>query len=129
MVVIVEPARGATERVAGSSTASPDPQLPSQVERDLGHLVEEPRSARRLVERLGPWRIRGGARLRDYHSYAGAMSASEYVVAVVHGFLIDRTLGFQLHEGFHVIAVVPQYLAEDPETLGFAAVVEWLNPS
>ena len=83
---------------------------------------------RALVERLGLWRIRGGARLRDYHTYAGVMTASEYVVAVVHGFLTDRTLGFQLHEGFHVIAVVPHYLTEDPETLGYAAVIEWLNP-
>ena len=56
------------------------------------------------------------------------MTASEYVVAVVHGVLTDPTLTFQLHEGFHVLAVVPHYLTDDPESMGFAAVIEWLNP-
>jgi ribosomal protein S18 acetylase RimI-like enzyme len=86
-------------------------------------------AARRgLAERLQLRRIRGGGRLRDYHLYACQMSASEYVVAVVHGLLADHTLSFQLHEGFHVLAVVPHYLTDDPESLGFAAVIEWINP-
>jgi len=87
-------------------------------------------AARRvLIERLGLPRIRGGARLRSYHRYAHGMSAAEYVVKVVHGEIDDQTLSFQLHEGFHVLAVVPHYLSEDPETLGYAALVEWLNPT
>ena len=40
----------------------------------------------------------------------------------------DPTLSFQLKEGFHVLAVVPHYLSDDPESLGYAAVIEWLNP-
>jgi hypothetical protein len=40
----------------------------------------------------------------------------------------DPTLTFQLHQGFHVLAVAPNYLGKDPESLGFAAVIEWLNP-
>jgi ribosomal protein S18 acetylase RimI-like enzyme len=83
---------------------------------------------RELTERLQLRRVRGGGRLRDYHLHARQMTASEYVVAVVHGVLTDQTLCFQLHEGFHVLAVVPHYLADDPESLGFAAVIEWLNP-
>lgn len=87
-------------------------------------------AARRvLIERLGFPRIRGGARLRSYHRYAHGMSAAEYVVKVVHGEIDAQTLSFQLHEGFHVLAVVPHYLGEDPETLGYAALVEWLNPT
>ena len=86
-------------------------------------------AARRgLVERLGLLRIRGGARLRSYHRYAGRMSAADYVVKVVHGEIDDQTLSFQLHEGFHVLAVIPHYLGGDPETLGYAALIEWLNP-
>jgi hypothetical protein len=27
-----------------------------------------------------------------------------------------------------VLAVVPGYLAHDPESLGYAALIEWLNP-
>jgi GNAT superfamily N-acetyltransferase len=83
---------------------------------------------RELIERLGLPRIRGGARLRSYHSYARGMSAADYVVKVVHGEIDDQTLSFQLDEGFHVLAVVPHYLSEDSETLGYAALIEWLNP-
>jgi len=83
---------------------------------------------RELVERLGLLRIRSGARLRSYHRYAREMSASDYVIEVVHGRIDDQTLSFQLHEGFHVLAVVPHYLGEDPETLGYAALIEWINP-
>jgi len=46
----------------------------------------------------------------------------------VHGQLLDHTLTFHLHEDFHVLAVVPHYLSDDSETLGWAALVEWLNP-
>jgi hypothetical protein len=50
------------------------------------------------------------------------------VVDVVEGLEYDATLSFQLKEGFHVLAVVPHYLTDDPESLGYAAVIEWLNP-
>ena len=80
-----------------------------------------------LTERLQLWRIRGGGRLRDYHTYADQMTAADYVLQVVQGLLWDRTLSVWLHEGCHVLAVVPHYLSDDPETLGYAAVTEWLN--
>jgi GNAT superfamily N-acetyltransferase len=83
---------------------------------------------RDLAERLGLLRIRGGARLRSYHQHARHMSAADYVVKVVHGVIDDQTLSFQLHEGFHVLAVVPHYLSDDPDSLGYAALIEWLNP-
>jgi ribosomal protein S18 acetylase RimI-like enzyme len=81
-----------------------------------------------LAQRKQLRRMRGGARLRDYHTHAGRMKAPDYVVAVVHGQIIDHTLTFHLHEGFHIMAVVPHYLTADSETLGYAALVEWLNP-
>jgi ribosomal protein S18 acetylase RimI-like enzyme len=80
------------------------------------------------THKLGLWRMRGGGRLRDYHLYASRLTAAEYVVAVVHGQILDHTLTFQLHEGFHVLAVIPHYLSSDSETLGWAALIEWLNP-
>ena len=46
----------------------------------------------------------------------------------MRGEIKDPTLSFQLREGFDVIAVVAGYLRNDPESLGFAAVIEWLNP-
>jgi GNAT superfamily N-acetyltransferase len=80
-----------------------------------------------LARRLGLLRIRAGARLRDYHQHADRMSAEEYVVAVVRGELVDRTLTFQLRRGFRVIGVVSDYLRHDPESRGYAAVIEWVN--
>jgi GNAT superfamily N-acetyltransferase len=82
---------------------------------------------RQLVERLGLLRIRAGARLRGYHRFANRMSAEDYVRLVVKGQIGDPTLSFQLRQGFHVLAVVNNYLRHDPESLGFAAVIEWIN--
>ncbi len=73
-------------------------------------------------------RIRAGARLRGYGHCAGRLKPEEYVVDVVEGVEHDATLSFQLKEGFHVLAVVPHYLTDDPESMGYAAVIEWLNP-
>lgn len=82
---------------------------------------------RKLVERLGLLRIRAGARLRDYHRHAGEMSAEEYVRRIIRGEMADRTLTFQLRQDFHVLAVVGGYLSNDPESLGHAAIIEWIN--
>ena len=55
------------------------------------------------------------------------MSAEEYVVRVVRGEILGPTLSFQLRQGFHVLSVVHGYLPHDAESLGWAAVIEWLN--
>ena len=82
---------------------------------------------RELAQRLGLVRIRAGARLRGYHKYASRMSAEEYTIRVIHGEIRDPTLSFQLRRGFRVLAVVSGYLRHDPESLGCAAVIEWMN--
>ncbi|MGE5327109.1 MAG: GNAT family N-acetyltransferase [Deltaproteobacteria bacterium] len=98
---------------------------PAAQRRGVGSKIYKAR--RQLVERLGLLRIRAGARLRGYSKYAGRMSAEEYVLKVVNGELRGPTLSFQLKHGFHVLAVVPGYLRHDPESLGYAAVIEWIN--
>ena len=87
------------------------------------------RARRELAIRLGLLRIRAAERLRGYHRYARRMSAEEYVQRVVGGKIKGPTLSFQLREGFQVIQVVPGYLKSDPESLGYAAMIEWLNPA
>jgi GNAT superfamily N-acetyltransferase len=99
---------------------------PTLQRRGLGSKLYAAR--RDLVKRLGLRRIRAGARLRGYHRYADRMSPEDYVRAVARGELSDPTLSFQLHEGFFVLAVVHSYLRNDPESAGYAAVIEWLNP-
>ena len=82
---------------------------------------------RELTERLGLVRIRAGGRLRGYRKYSDEMTAQQYVVKVVNEELSDPTLTFQLRQGFHVMKVVRNYLSHDPESLGFAALIEWIN--
>lgn len=86
------------------------------------------KARRELVENLGLLRIRAGARLRNYHRYADRWSAEEYVRKIIKGEIGDPTLSFQLRNGFKVLAVVSNYLRNDPESLGKAALIEWLNP-
>lgn len=80
-----------------------------------------------LARQLGLWRVVAGSRLRGYHRYADRMSAEEYTIAVVNGRLNDPTLSFQLHLGFRVTSVISGYFEGDPDSLGWAAVIEWLN--
>lgn len=86
------------------------------------------RARRDLARKMKLLRIRAGARLRGYHKYAKQWTAEEYVQRVVREEVRDPTLSFQLHQGFEVLGVVPKYLQNDPESLGYAAVIEWLNP-
>jgi GNAT superfamily N-acetyltransferase len=81
-----------------------------------------------LCRRLDLRRIRAGARLRGYHRFHNELTPEQYVHHVVRGDIIDPTLTFQLKRGFRVIAVCPGYLTADPESLGNAAVIEWVNP-
>ncbi len=85
------------------------------------------RARRELVRRLKLLRIRAGARLRGYSRHSSEMSPEEYVIRVIRGELRDPTLSFQIKHGFHVLAVVQDYLRKDPESLGNAAVIEWIN--
>jgi len=98
---------------------------PNRQRSGIGKKIYQAR--RELTERLGLLRIRAGARLRGYHRYAPRLSAEDYVIGVVRGRYHDPTLSFQLKQGFHVLAVVSGYLHQDPESLGYAAVIEWIN--
>jgi len=99
---------------------------PQMQRRGIGKKLYQAR--RELVRSLGLLRIRAGARLRGYHRYAARLSAEEYVIRVVQKKLSDATLSFQLREGFEVIGLVAHYLHHDPESMGYAAIIEWLNP-
>jgi GNAT superfamily N-acetyltransferase len=98
---------------------------PSVQGRGIGKAIY--RARRDLARRLRLRRIRAGARLRGYHLYADRFGADEYVRRVVGGELTDPTLTFQLRQHFQPIAVVKDYLRYDPESLGYAALIEWIN--
>ncbi len=99
---------------------------PEMQRRRIGKRLYKAR--RELALGLGVRRIRAGARLRGYHRYAKRMTAADYVKRVISGEIKDPTLSFQLREGFKVFGVIPDYTPGDPESLGYAALIEWLNP-
>lgn len=81
-----------------------------------------------IVHKYNLKRIRAGARLRGYSKFKDKLSPREYVKQVTEKKIYDPTLSFQLGQGFKVIDVAANYLFNDPESLGYAAVIEWLNP-
>ncbi|RZA09866.1 MAG: phosphoenolpyruvate carboxylase [Proteobacteria bacterium] len=100
-----------------------DPEARGQ---GIGKLLYQGR--KEIVEKYSLKRIRAGARLRGYSKYQDKYSPEDYVKAVVEKKIFDPTLSFQLNQGFKVIDVSKNYLFNDPESLGYAAVIEWLNP-
>ena len=99
--------------------------MPGKQGQGIGSRLYEARQ--RIVRRYGLSRIRAGARLRGYSRYADSMGPEEYVKRVESGEIWDPTLSFQIKRGFTVLSVVSGYLREDPESQGFAAVIEWIN--
>ncbi|MGE4132839.1 MAG: phosphoenolpyruvate carboxylase [Bdellovibrionales bacterium] len=86
------------------------------------------RGREEIVYKYDLKRIRAGARLIGYSKYKDQLTPVKYVEEVVSGRIYDPTLSFQLSRGFKVIDVAKNYLHGDPDSLGHAAVIEWLNP-
>ncbi len=87
------------------------------------------RKRHEFAQKLGLRRIRAGARLRGYHKYSQQLTPEQYLQKVALGEIFDPTISFQMKHGYRVLDVVPGYLVPDPESLGYAAVIEWLNPA
>lgn len=94
--------------------------------RGVARLLYHAREA--LLERMDLARIRAGARIPGYGEVADRMPPERYVDEVLRGALRDPTLSFHLHMGFRVVAVARDYLPEDRDSRGHAAVVEWTPP-
>ncbi len=82
---------------------------------------------RQLCRKLNLRRILSGGRLWNYREHAEKFGAEEYAHRVAAGELRDLTLSFQIREGFVLRGVIPNYL-NDPHSLNYASLIEWLNP-
>ena len=91
----------------------------------VGHALYEARRA--ICKRLNLRRILAGGRLHGYREYAASLSPEAYVAKVEAGEIRDLVLNFQLREGFVVRGVLKNYI-QDPLSLNFATLIEWLNP-
>lgn len=98
---------------------------PAARQRGIGsHLYD---ARKKFIRERGLKRLLTGGRIPGYAQVAQTTSSPDYVAEVVRGRRKDATLSFQLKNGLVVLDVVPQYL-DDPESRGFATLLEWLNP-
>jgi hypothetical protein len=57
------------------------------------------------------------------------MNASDYVEAVCAGTLVDPVLTVHLKDGWQVVRPIQGYLQHDPDSAGWAVVIQWVNPA
>lgn len=76
---------------------------------------------------LGLRGIVAGGVIPGYADHKHAMTADEYIAEVREGRLYDRTLSFQIENGFEAVCGLPNYIA-DPATDSWATLIVWHNP-
>ncbi|MDI1342122.1 GNAT family N-acetyltransferase [Polaromonas sp.] len=92
----------------------------------VGHALYEGR--RRICRQLNLRRIIACGRLPGYSVVAQQMSIELYAKKTLWGDFVDPVLSFQLREGFRYCGIMENYLPEDSESLGHAALIAWVNP-
>ena len=68
-----------------------------------------------------------GSMIMDYHNVAHLMTPEQYVREVAAGQRFDTNLTKQLHKGFRIVNLIPNYV-HDSRTLDWAAAILWDNP-
>lgn len=81
-----------------------------------------------VLRRLNLRGMIAGGMPMDYHKVAGQISFADYVREVVEGKRYDTNLTKQLHKGFQVHNLIPEYIY-DPRTLNWAVAIIWDNPA
>lgn len=87
------------------------------------------RARRHLVRQRNLRRIIAAGRLPGYRDVQAAMTPELYAMRTVWGDIHDPVLGFQLSQGFQYCGVIKNYLPEDVESCGHAALIVWRNRS
>lgn len=92
----------------------------------VGRLLLQAR--RRLCRRLNLKRIIATARLPGYGGVRDTISPEQYAMRVVWGDIADASMRFLLAQGFQYCGILHDYLPEDADSCGHAALLAWLNP-
>jgi len=100
---------------------------PEHQHHGLAHALTD--ATRGLVVAEGLWRMVGGSRLPGYGAVADTVPAERYVRDVVAGTRTDPVLSAHLKDGWRVVRPIQGYLQHDPESAGWAAVIQWVNPA
>jgi acetolactate synthase regulatory subunit len=80
-----------------------------------------------VLRRLNLRGMIAGAMPMDYHKVANEVSIEQYVRDVVAGNRYDTNLTKQLHKGFKVQNLIPEYIY-DPRTNNWGVAILWENP-
>jgi hypothetical protein len=99
---------------------------PAHQHHGLAHALTD--ATRGLVVAQNLWRMVGGSRLPGYAAVAASLTPDEYVREVVAGARVDPVLSAHLKDGWQVVKPIQGYLQHDPESAGWAAVIQWVNP-
>jgi ribosomal protein S18 acetylase RimI-like enzyme len=71
--------------------------------------------------------IVAGGVIPGYAEHKARLTPDEYIADVRAGRLYDRTLSFQLENGFEALCALPGYM-RDPDVDDAAALIVWHNP-
>ena len=98
---------------------------PDQRRRGIGTELYDLRKD--ICRRLNLAGIVAGGVIPGFADHKDAMSADEYVAEVSAGRLYDRTLSFQLENGFVALCALDGYMT-DPAVDDHASLIVWHNP-
>ncbi len=98
---------------------------PDYRRRGIGRRLYELRKG--VVKKFNKRGILAGGLLPGYAQHQNTLTPLEYVQKVVAGELYDRTLTFQLENGFQVRGVLENYFPH-PASGGYASLIYWPNP-
>ncbi len=91
----------------------------------IGHELYELRKD--VCRRLNLLGIVAGGVIPGYADHKHELTADEYIAKVRDGELYDRTLSFQLENGFEARCALAGYI-RDPAVDDYAALIVWWNP-
>lgn len=84
---------------------------------------------RRLSRRMNLRRIIATARLGGYRaSAAEPMTPEQYAMRVIWGDIAEAAMRLLMTQGFQYCGILHDYLPEDEDSRGHAALLAWINP-
>jgi GNAT superfamily N-acetyltransferase len=99
---------------------------PGHQHHGIAHALTD--QARFLVQHERLWRMVGASRLPGYGKHCSNMTVEQYVEAVLSGKLFDPVLSIHLKDGWTVVRPIHGYLQHDEDSVGWAVVIQWVNP-
>jgi hypothetical protein len=99
---------------------------PGHQHHGIAHALTD--QARFLVQEEKLWRLVGASRLPGFCEHCATMAIDDYVAAVLSGKLFDPVLSIHIKDGWTAIRPIHGYLQHDPDSAGWAEVIQWVNP-